>query len=785
MPGRGVMDRSLRLVAICLVASALGCSYNPGYFPYYLPPGWIKATHAKPRGPGYFRNFDPKACRLEVVPQQTTSPPGSAVVLVASVYDKDGQPRRGRRVEWLLEGPGHILEVDESGLYAGRGYKVDNQYAVSYTNYTSRTITRGNADERDDVAIAPGQTFCVISSAVPGETSVTAIAPGVFNWDSGRVVVKIFWADGTFAFPPPVVTRFGGEAVLTTKIRGTETDAESLGYRVRYRVVDGAPAVLITRSGQGTGSSASGTSAKETETFADARGEASVRLAQPTPQPGRTVVAVEIVKPSENGVGPGTVVSRRETVVDWAAPEMELNLETPRSIGVNAITPVTVSLTNLGQVAGSGGVLRVSLPPEVQVVRTDPPAGSSQGVLTWSFGEISPGSRQEFTLQLRTTQLGAFPLSATVQTSDGMRAEKRATIGVERAGLRGVLEVPAHALANDQCVVKLAVTNPGLAPAQHVTAWVRLDERLQHTSGQNPVEVEVGEVAPGQTRTIELPLRTGPSGPARLRASLTADGGVTANIEPATVNIVRAELAVSVQGPVRAYIGQDLTWAIAVRNPGEVPLTNTRVRASLPESVKGHTASDGGNIQGAAVEWSIHELKAGEEKHLQVTAEASRLAERALLSVEAQGQPMSQAGNAVPRESVTQRAETAFAIIGAPALVLENSGALSPLEVGKRAIITVRVKNRGTLSARGVQLTLFLPAELRGIRGSGPVEGRLETQQVVFPALEEVSPGATATYQIEVEGVSSGSARVRAEVRALHLPQPLKEEQALSVIGTR
>ena len=88
---------SARLAALALGIVALpaaGCSYNPGYFPYLLPPGPIQQTHAKPRGPGYFRDFDPKARRLEVRPANATAPLGAQIVLVATVFDKDGEARR-------------------------------------------------------------------------------------------------------------------------------------------------------------------------------------------------------------------------------------------------------------------------------------------------------------------------------------------------------------------------------------------------------------------------------------------------------------------------------------------------------------------------------------------------------------------------------------------------------------------------------------------------------------------------------------------------------------------
>src|SRR5262249_40101679 len=148
-----------------------------------------------PSGFGYFADFDPYACRIEVRPKTVSTSVGAHQVLIATIYDKDGQPRRGRRVEWMLEGKGHIVEVDESGVAPGRGYKVDNRYAVSYTEYFEHIITRGNNDASDDFKVRPGQSWCVVSSPVEGDTQITVYAPEIYNWDHNIVTVQVFWLD--------------------------------------------------------------------------------------------------------------------------------------------------------------------------------------------------------------------------------------------------------------------------------------------------------------------------------------------------------------------------------------------------------------------------------------------------------------------------------------------------------------------------------------------------------------------------------------------------------------
>ena len=103
----------------------------------------------------------------------------------------------------MVEGAGNIVEVDESGIFNGRGYKVDNKYAVSYTDYCEHRITRGNNNPNDDFVIRPGQTWCILSSPVEGDTYVTVYAPGIADWEKNKVYATVRWVDAQWEFPPP------------------------------------------------------------------------------------------------------------------------------------------------------------------------------------------------------------------------------------------------------------------------------------------------------------------------------------------------------------------------------------------------------------------------------------------------------------------------------------------------------------------------------------------------------------------------------------------------------
>src|SRR5262249_8267495 len=138
---------------LTLLSGCLGGTHNPSYFPHWVPFGDIIQTHAKPVGPSYYENFDPHAVRLEVRPLEATNPVRTQHVLIATVYAGKGQPRRSRRVEWMIEGVGNLLEVDESGFNPGRGYKTSNKHGVSYTDYHEHVISRGNQNPGDDFVV--------------------------------------------------------------------------------------------------------------------------------------------------------------------------------------------------------------------------------------------------------------------------------------------------------------------------------------------------------------------------------------------------------------------------------------------------------------------------------------------------------------------------------------------------------------------------------------------------------------------------------------------------------
>ena len=785
------MSARLAALVFAIVAFAVGgCTYNPGQFPFVLPPGNIKQTHAKPRF-GYFHDYDPKAQRLVVKPNdQANAPINSQIVLVAAVYDKDGLPRRDRRVEWMLEGPGNIIEADESGVSAGRGYKVDNKYAVTYTSYVPHKMTRGNTDAADDTVLEAGQTFIVITSAVPGETVVTAYAPEVFNWDNRRVVTKVLWGDARFSFPAPVAVRVGSETTLATSVNLNASDAQS-GYRIRYRVIDGPAAVLVARGDSASATSLTGSGGKEAETVTDSNGQAAVRLVERDPQLGKTHVAVEVLKPPENGVGPGTVVGRRETVVEWTTPEVRLRIDTPTAASSLGTFPATVSLVNVSGVDTKDARIRVTLSNGAVLSRSEPPPTSvdAKGGLLFDLPPVIGKGKQDVTLQVKPAGLGSVTITAEAVTGDGLQANTMRRHADRQRQTADVTGSPAARAGGRRIPVRIAVTNSGAAPVDHLTVWARFDNGLTPLGDQaarrspgDPVELAGGTIAPGETKTFDLPLSAKTTGRYGVRASVTGDGNLSAAADPLSVEIRRAELVVALAGPKIAYLDQEVDWSISVANRGDSSISGVVVRATLPPELE-ITAADGGAIGPGSVEWKLDALKSGELKSFKLTGNAIKLTTQANVAVAALGDAETSNGQTVGTP-VQGKADATLAVIGTPVLSLQLATPPGVVEVGSRAALPDSREERGdgpgTENRRGgVRVARIAAGERHGRR-----EGRVDaTGRVAFPTVEELQPGQTLTFTVEVDAAKTGDARFRAEVAAAHLKNSLKEEQATRITG--
>jgi uncharacterized repeat protein (TIGR01451 family) len=797
---RATMPRGGRWTLLLLTACLSGCygvSGNP-QFPYLFPEGDIVRTHAKPGGPGYFADFDKRACRLSVRPADATAPARARAVLIATVTDAEGNPLKNRRVEWLLEGAGSFIEVDESGIFPGRGYKVDNRYAVSYTDHHKHTISPRTGRPQDDFTIEPGQSWCVVSSAVEGDTQVSVYAPEIANWDHNRVVINLHWLDAEWKMPPPVATRFGTQTSLITSVARASDHQPLTFYRVRYKVLDGPPLVLIppgssARTAMTT--SASRDPSSGTVVMTDLSGKAGVGLYQPSPQAGKNRVAVEIIRAPDPRTpsGAAIVIAHAETTVEWQAPVVTLSETAPPTVPVGQEVPYTYTLTNSGAVASEKLTVRTSVPAGLQYARSEPEAKVDGDQLVWGLDELAAGKSRELKAVFKSTRTGQVVSRSTVVTGEGIKDEKTVAteiapppvphLEVSMTGPTNAMMAPHDVGPQGQSAVtpiayQVTIRNSGTGPAQHVIIKASFDKSLEHDSKQNPIQLTVGELAAGASRTVGLTLKAVKSGEAMCHVTATGDGGLTASADHAVL-IYDASLTVHLTGPDKRYVGRPVTWEVEVGNAGDQPLTQVIVRDLLPPELDYVSAGEGGQLQGREVVWQVGNLKPGEVHRLELTTKAAHLGDHVV------NQAVASAAfgiEGMPAPGALQaRSEAALAIEGMPALRLSVKDTDDPIEVNGKTTYQINVSNTGSQVDGQIALVCTVPDTMRILSVTGSVRYRLDGQRVTFEPLATLPPNQSVPFTIEVQALKAGGASLRAELTSTGQREPIVRVETTNV----
>jgi uncharacterized repeat protein (TIGR01451 family) len=757
----GFCLKLLLAAGLSLLSGCFGVTQNPSYFPHLLPTGDIIRTHAKPPGPSYFSDFDPHAARLEVRPLEATNPVRTQHVLIATIYDEKGNPRRHRRVEWMLEGVGNIVEVDESGVFPGRGYKVDNKYAVSYTAYCEHRITRGNTDPNDDFVIRPGQTWCVISSAVEGDTHVTAYAPEISNWDNHKVFVTKHWVDAEWVLAPPSVNHAGTEHVLTSTIH-RHTDRQPLAnYRVRYRILDGPPAVFLPNRTQ------------EAVVVSDLSGNAKASLVQVAPQPGVNRIGIEIIRPPDptSPSGVGIVIGRGETTKEWQAAQVSLSLTGPPTAMVGQEVPYTITINNNGQVEAQAITVRDILPEGMQLVRADPQPVIEGSHLIWTFGTLPGGRALTVQVVLRATRVGPVTNCASMNTLEGFRDEKCVKTDITEVRLpqlRLDMSEPPKGGVGVPITFQITVNNTGSGPATNVLLSAYFDAALEHETRANPVELPLGTLGSQETRTVPLTLVPRQAGQFVTRVTATADGNLKGEVQR-TVTVQPARLTITKTGPAARYVDQPVTWDITVVNAGDLPLSNVVVRDQLSPELSFTNATAAGQLVGGQVVWNLGALAPREQKAVQVTARCQQIGKVTNVAV------------VTADPGLQEQAEAKLEIRGLPAYSLDILKVGDPVQVGGKMTYKITVTNTGSLPANGTEVIATVPAEMQLSNTYGPVKPRLMGQQVIFPALDGLQPKQTFTYTIEVQAIKPGDVRFTVELRGGTLEKPVIKQESTNI----
>jgi uncharacterized repeat protein (TIGR01451 family) len=423
-----------------------------------------------------------------------------------------------------------------------------------------------------------------------------------------------------------------------------------------------------------------------------------------------------------------------------------------------------IRVENLARAAAHHVIVRDPLPANTIFVRATPEPSAHEPELLWQLGTLEGCTSREIVLVLQPTGTGDVRNCARVQFEHGQCVCTKITrpaIEVRKTG-------PTEAVLYDALSYQICVVNTGSSEAHDVKVLDTLPAGLEHSSGKTQLVWELGNLAPGQCRTVEYQLVAKAAGRLCNHTLATAAGGLRAEADHC-VTVVEARIELTKTGPEKHYVRLPAAYKIRVSNPGSAALTNVVITDPVPAGTTFFRATTGGQLVGNEVRWSIGTLGPGAERTVEVTLRgltAGRVCNRATVTAD---------------RGLTKEAEACTEFLGTAGLAVDVDDDIDPVEVGGETTYTITAQNQGTARATNVRLTATVPERMRVSRITPATGHRQVGQQILFDPVN-LEAGGKVEFRVTVQALQAGDVRFRVEMRADQLTTgPVVAEESTTI----
>lgn len=641
-----------------------------------------------------------------ISPAVDCNPVRTQHTLVATVRDQNGNVLPGQRVEWILarypEAVGDIVAHDDqygdgaiapigNARVGNNGNKIDNQFAVSVTNYGAEMIDAANnypylspeGARLPDVVVGRGQSWCTITSGREGVTEIIVYVPAIRDGARHKIWAKKIWADYDVAFPQDAVNTLPNDTHVFA-VAVTRTDKSGIpGQTVEAEILDGPEAVFT------------GSNARTARLQTDASGQAQFSLRNTSGATGTNRVRFTAAGSFYGETCPRSrIVTKR-----WQKPSLTVECAFPEGAVVAVGRPFTKEI----RVRNTGDA-----PAEGVVLEDRPDAGLTivEGAPSMDLGTLAPG--QEVVQRLRLSAEAEGRFTNTVSVRDG-RGAAQATNTCPIEIVAGKLELtkrcePARVNNGSEVRFVVVVSNTGRGPLENVTV---MDDYPQGITQLSQSTVTVGTLAPGEQQEVTFLGRVDRVGAFTNIARATAERAaeVTASC---SLQVVECRLEMTLTGtPEKIYFGETAAFTLRVTNTGDGDAEGCTVRIT-----------SGGCLGGGFQDFNVGPLAPGQTFTQDWSVTARNVG------------PCSVTAESSCGQRCQVKAEVQTQVTGLPALQVEmvdkalDGSEAGVFVVGSTFTYHLRVENDvGTDVTPEMLVQWSLPPELEFVSGRSSREG--------------------------------------------------------------
>jgi len=354
-------------------------------------------------------------------------------------------------------------------------------------------------------------------------------------------------------------------------------------------------------------------------------------------------------------------------------------------------------------------------------------------------GSLNPGESKTIKIGATATQAGAVSGCSAISYNTSLCLG----LNVVSPALTANATLPdGDVLLCDRIPLKVTVSNSGTGLARNIKVTDTLPDGLTTLDGVKELSLDIGNLAAGESKTVEVLLKASKTGSYATQLEATGDD-LPAQSVAANVNVRQPRLVVSKAGPKNIFVGAPFNYELEVENKGDGIARAAILTDNLPSGFEVVDASDNATVAAGRVTWQVGDLAPGAKRKVLLTVRGTAIGT-------ARNSVTAQADCADP---ATVSAETQVA--GVPAILLEAVDSPDPIQIGQDTVYTVTVTNQGSIPLTNVKVVNTIEGGMEFLSAGGATEGKLEGSEIKFAPIATLAPGATAVFTVKIKAVES------------------------------
>ena len=429
-----------------------------------------------------------------------------------------------------------------------------------------------------------------------------------------------------------------------------------------------------------------------------------------------------------------------------AAPSIEVVTVGPQTIGINKASEYKVVVRNNSTIRAERILIGINMPEWVDIENLSLTSGGKeitdgkdQARLVWSVDQVPGNSSQTMTISAVPRKAEIFDVGVewTLVPLVG-----KASIRVTEPKLEMSISGPKEVQYGETALYHVSVRNPGTGAAESVS--VMLPEAL---GGERAT---LGVIPPGKEKHFQVELLARAAGELNLVATAAGEGNLKAAAER-TLIVRRAALEVVMDGPPLKYAGGIGKYSVTLTNSGDAAADELVAAIALPSGVKYLKGIEAVKLIDGGMRWPVGSLAPGESRTYDMFCQLDTSGDLQL-EVGARGK-RDLAASGVCKTSVETVAD----------LVLSVADLKGPLPTGEQVPYTIKIRNRGTKAAKGVNLVMQFSEGIEPLSAKG-LEHKIAPGKVTFSPISKIDPGQEMTFEVKAEAYKGGTHIFRAQL---------------------